>query len=295
MDTRGLYYFMQVHQKKSISKAAQHLHLSQQGLSAILDKLEKEMGVKLLKRSISGTRLTKNGEYLLSCAKEILKIEKECRLHFNRFKNNTEFLPIACAFGTYRTLVSQYVKTFETRKNNTLIEITEHPDVFCERVLEDSIVDIGFTTNSMNSPTFESHLLASYQVYAIVHESCHLARRSTLNIKILEGLPIIIMSRNFQIYRDFISHCTISDFVPDVQFEAAEIALVHRLAEKGEGIGITVKPLYEEYIQPYMRLIPFEEDTFTWRIYLTVRKSLQLNSTGRHFSHYVLSSACAPV
>lgn len=290
MDTKALYYFTQVYQKGSISKAAQYLHLSQQGLCAILDKLEAEVGAKLLKRTSRGTYLTAEGMYLLPRAEEILEIEKECLLFFNRFKKDTEVLSFACAFGTYRTLVRKYAEIFRTHKEDLQMDMTEHPDIFCERVLKEGIVNLGFTTRSMNSTVFESYLLKSYQVCAVAHEAFQLDKYSTLDISQLKGLPIILMNRNFRIHRDFVTRCISSGFSPVLQFEAAEIALVHRLAEKGEGIGITLKSLYEEYTQPHVQLIPFADVTFTWSIYLTFRRSLQLNSTAKEFCRYVLSA-----
>lgn len=290
MDTKTLHYFTQVCQKGSISKAAQSLHLSQQGLCTILDKLEAEIGVKLLKRTKRGTRLTADGMYLLSRAEEILQIEKECRMYFERFKEDTEVLSIACAFGTYGTLVREFAETFKTRKKGLRIDLTEHPDIFCERVLREGVADVGFTTKSMDNTVFESHLLKSHQVCAVVHESFPLAQYQAVDIRQLKGLPIILMNKNFHIHQDFICRCAAWEFTPIFQFEAAEIAMVHRLAEKGEGIGITLKPIYEEYMQPHMRIIPFTDATFTWNIYLTIRRFLKPNSTAEEFCRYALSA-----
>lgn len=50
MDLEGLHSFATIAKEKSISKAAQTLHVTQPTLSARIRKLEEGMGVKLLDR-----------------------------------------------------------------------------------------------------------------------------------------------------------------------------------------------------------------------------------------------------
>lgn len=73
MDTKALHCFLQVCQSGSLSKAAQHLHISQQGPGTILDRLEKELGFKLFRRDARGMHLTMEGRYFLPHAQKIME------------------------------------------------------------------------------------------------------------------------------------------------------------------------------------------------------------------------------
>ncbi|MFC3801576.1 LysR family transcriptional regulator [Cohnella sp. GCM10012308] len=66
MDMEGLHSFVAVAREKSISRAAQALHVTQPTLSARLKKLERDLGVSLLERSWDGIRLTKHGRFFLT-------------------------------------------------------------------------------------------------------------------------------------------------------------------------------------------------------------------------------------
>ncbi len=61
MDFRVLNYFLTVAQEKTISKAAESLHLSQPTLSKQLKELEEELGVQLFTRGNREITLTEDG------------------------------------------------------------------------------------------------------------------------------------------------------------------------------------------------------------------------------------------
>jgi hypothetical protein len=58
MRVEWLYSFMEVVRCKSLSKASEHLHISQPGLSKQIRQLESALGVALFDRSTAGVTLT---------------------------------------------------------------------------------------------------------------------------------------------------------------------------------------------------------------------------------------------
>lgn len=64
MDLRKLRYFAGVVEARSMSKAAERLHVAQPALSKSLRSLEEELGTALLKRSSRGVAVTDAGERL---------------------------------------------------------------------------------------------------------------------------------------------------------------------------------------------------------------------------------------
>jgi DNA-binding transcriptional LysR family regulator len=61
MDTSDMKCFSVLCSCKSVSRAAENLFMSQQGVSNLLQRLEKELGVELFKRTRNGLELTKYG------------------------------------------------------------------------------------------------------------------------------------------------------------------------------------------------------------------------------------------
>ena len=73
MDTNNLRYFAAVAQYGSITRAAKAMYISQPQLSHIIKQLEKEMGLTLFRRTSQGTRLTLDGQRILTHSKVILR------------------------------------------------------------------------------------------------------------------------------------------------------------------------------------------------------------------------------
>lgn len=73
MDTNNLRYFAAVAKYGSITQAAKAMYISQPQLSHIIKQLEQEMGLTLFRRTSQGTRLTVDGQRVLSHCKVILR------------------------------------------------------------------------------------------------------------------------------------------------------------------------------------------------------------------------------
>lgn len=72
MDFRNLRYFVEIVERGSMKRAAESLYVAQPALSQQVKKLEEELGVKLLARSVRGVVPTEAGRELLTRARLIL-------------------------------------------------------------------------------------------------------------------------------------------------------------------------------------------------------------------------------
>ena len=72
MELRELRSFVAVAEEGGLSAAARRLHVSQSALSQTIQSIERQLGVQLLIRTSTGTRLTEAGSVLLTEAWELL-------------------------------------------------------------------------------------------------------------------------------------------------------------------------------------------------------------------------------
>ena len=86
MELRVLRYYLAVVQERSISRAAEHLNLTQPTLSRQLAELEEELGTKLMIRGKRGhgVTLTEDGNLLKSRAMEIVDLADRAETEFSR-------------------------------------------------------------------------------------------------------------------------------------------------------------------------------------------------------------------
>src|SRR5690606_28313745 len=73
MTLRQLLYFVRIVEIGSLSRAAQALHVAQPALSQQMNRLEEELGVKLLLRSVRGVTPTEAGLAVYRQAQALLK------------------------------------------------------------------------------------------------------------------------------------------------------------------------------------------------------------------------------
>ena len=87
MEIRVLKYFLAVAREGSITKAANHLHLTQPTLSRQLQDLERELGQKLLIRGQHNVTLTPEGHTLRQRAEEIIDMVNKTEQEFRSIKD----------------------------------------------------------------------------------------------------------------------------------------------------------------------------------------------------------------
>lgn len=100
MDFHHLKYFVEVADKKSFSKAARTLHISQSAISRTIKALEEELGVVLFMRNAKAVELTDAGTIFLSHAKRVvfmfehLKTTSKMNSNWNRARFSSACPPL---------------------------------------------------------------------------------------------------------------------------------------------------------------------------------------------------------
>ena len=84
---KEMKYFYTLYQRKSFSKAAEDLFITQPTLSLTIKRLEQEVGVPLFDRSTTPIEATEEGEVYARAAEKVLRIDKELRDYFFHVQN----------------------------------------------------------------------------------------------------------------------------------------------------------------------------------------------------------------
>lgn len=272
MDIKTLYYFTQIHRYGSMSQAANHLFISQQGLSSIMARFEKELGCKLFHRTPQGVQLTVEGRHLLPRAERILEITEEISQYLGKKSDSTQTLRIGCAFGVYNGVARKFLSPFQAEYPNLQINIREYPDLLCEEALKNHEIDLAFSPRPIHLSHFDVTPLEKQPFHAIIHQSSPLFHLKQLKLQQLENQPFVLLNNQFHIHYHFIKACSLAGFSPNIQFEVAEVALSHRIVEKGQAIGLGTSSVYGEYIKPDVKLTPLVPPELVWDICLIQRK-----------------------
>lgn len=91
MEIRVLEYYISIVEHKSITRAAEALHISQSTLSRQIMDMEDRLGVTLFERGRREISLTEDGDFLYQRAKEIIQLadDTEKKIHAGQSLSGT--------------------------------------------------------------------------------------------------------------------------------------------------------------------------------------------------------------
>lgn len=150
-------YVMALCQKRSFSKAAKSLYISQPALSKAISSLEKELGAVLFDRSTNDLQPTEACLFYLQCAKQIADTENSIHDYFNSLRNleagtlsigTTSFY---CCYSLPRSL--QPFSRLHPGLQINLIEQTSNQQLLA--MLKNGTLDLALSVNPHGFEAFQ--------------------------------------------------------------------------------------------------------------------------------------------
>lgn len=179
MELRHLRYFCAVAETLHFSRAAERLHVTQPALSRQIRDLEAELGVTLLRRQHTATKLTPAGETFLRRAREILTAAEAAVREARQAGRQLRF-------GHYGTLWTEYfgpaLRAFAKRHPDYALQPIELTPVELVTALQQHELDfalVGTVTPALQRE-FATRLLCTLEMQLALAADHPLAKRRTL-------------------------------------------------------------------------------------------------------------------
>ncbi|WP_086444570.1 LysR family transcriptional regulator [Candidatus Enterococcus lemimoniae] len=198
MELRVLTYFLTVAREKTISKAAEVLHLSQPTLSKQLKELEEELGVTLFTRGNRFITLTEDGIYLMNRGKEILSLVDSTMTNLTK----NEVISGQITIGGGETQAFEFLShiLYELRDNYPEINIhlySGNADDVLEKI-DKGLLDFGLVIDPVEKQKYEYIRLPLIDSWGILVNNSHpLAKKKTVQPKDIQRMPLLISNQSF--------------------------------------------------------------------------------------------------
>jgi len=182
MDIRQLEYFLTVSRLGNITKAAEEQHIAQPSLSAALNKLEEELGVKLLRRSNKGVELTKAGIYLAERARLIVSAITETKQGLLDFKEQQEIrlgMPATIGSRLRECLLDNFTEHFP----HINLNMETLGTVAILQGLEEKKIDLGYTVIDGLDESYKIRPVQQGEIYAVVAANSELCQQGTFTLQ----------------------------------------------------------------------------------------------------------------
>lgn len=218
MTLQQLKYLVTVAECKNITVAAEKLFISQPSLSAAIHNLEKEMGVTAFVRSNKGVSVTREGEELLSFARNLLE---QADIMKDRFCNDKSRMPkfsVSCqhysfAVNAFVDVVNKYdanVYSFilrETQTGEIIDDVANGRSELGILYLFEQNEDVLTKLFKKNDLVFEEIFKASPHVF--ISKNHPLANNEIITLEELKPYPYLVYEQgkrnSFYFSEEFLS------------------------------------------------------------------------------------------
>ena len=238
MDSLKFYALLRAVEHGSLTKAAEELGYTQAGLTHMMNRLEKEIGITLLQRTKSGVALTPDGKKLLplirSFSEQGLKLEKAIR---NLTENNDTVIRIASYASITNhwlpVIISNFQKDFP--KVRFELHVGNHDEI-C-RLVSDDEIDLGFTSKQDILHGDWIHL-QNDPLYAVLPPDCEIDSES-VPVSIFNNKAFFMPTYGFDY--DIMKTLKENNLNPLINRTALDDATVVSMVSHGLGYSILPK------------------------------------------------------
>lgn len=190
MELLQIRQFKAIAEIGNMTKAAENLHVSQPTLSAMLKRLEGELGLNLFVREKNRLHLTEAGHILLHHASILLEAEQNALDALERFKRRETELRVGfCDPGPMWYYYPRYsmTKPQKEMKAEVYLDLTHQISSLIDRTY-----DILISYGPVEHPELESTPMVHEYFMLSVAKNSPLANRSSICIR-EEKIPVILL------------------------------------------------------------------------------------------------------
>lgn len=293
MQLHQLRYMVSVADEGGFTRAATQLRVAQPSVSAAVRALERELGIELFHRSGGEVTLTPAGEALLPWARQVLADCEAGRAAVGDLMGLRRGRLSLGATPTLTTeLLAPILADFHHRYPHLEISLREEGSGRLVTALERGELDLAVVVLPVERSWVRTEALVQEQLVLAVPAGHPLAERSSVSIKDLEGLPLVMFREGYDLRESTLSVCRDAGFAPTFSVEGPEMD--GALALTAAGMGATVVPISVITDGGPLIGVPFHDVALRRTIGLAYRQDRRLPPAARAFADTLRALVASP-
>jgi len=291
MNLKRLEYFCQLAELGNFTRAAQTVGIAQPALTVAIQKLEQEVGLKLINRADKNFLLTAEGVVLYKLATQLISQAKQIELELEELKDlerGTIRFGVPAMMGSY--YFPKILTEFKQKYPKIKIHLVDQGTVALEKKLLDSELDLALIRSDLENPQLRYTKLINEEVVAGMSSSHSLAAEKTISLAQFCQQPLVLFHEGYFL-REVVSQYSKKHQLPlDIRMETNLIELQKSLVRNEVGITTCLSRILQNEQQ--MTSIPFEPK-IEFKLSLAWKKNHYLSKASKVFMTY-LSSTVEP-
>ncbi|MDQ1145656.1 DNA-binding transcriptional LysR family regulator [Bacillus sp. SORGH_AS 510] len=288
MELRQLRLFIEVAKHKSITKAAENMHLSQPALSKSIISLEEELGMILIIRTNKTSDLTDAGKVVLEYALRMTVLLDEMKTTLNDLTNLSRGqinigLPPFIGSLFFPRVIAKFHQAFP----NIELNITEYGGARVVKSVEEGEFELGVAVLPLDEQQFSVYPIVEEEMRLLVYKDHHLATRKEVELKELMDEEFIFYHEEFALNQIMRNHFIASGFEPKILFKSSQWDLMTEMVAANLGITILPQSICNRAFNSDLKIIRLKNDIM-WRLAVITKKDRYISNAGRIFIDFIL-------
>jgi DNA-binding transcriptional LysR family regulator len=238
--------FFLVAKEKSITKAANALHITQPAVTMQIKAFEKNLDVKLLRKSGKELQLTDMGNVLYGYAERIFQIVEELEYALKSYGDLTQG---SLTIGTTRSFARHLMPGLLSRFQERFPNVKVYLKVGSSQEIADSVAafkfDLGIIGRLPHMNKLKSLPYTKEEFCVVISPNHRLASKSSISLSELKNEPIIIRESGSGSRHAILSLLASHNMKPSVLVEAGSVEFIKEYIIKERGISFLYKPEIE--------------------------------------------------
>lgn len=252
--------FVTVAEELHFGRAAERLHMTQPPLSRQIQKLERELGLVLLRRKPRAVSLTPAGEaFLDECRQLLLRVEHAPRRARLIADGQVGVVRLGYTAASAYSVLGPLLTTFRERAPRVTIELHEMVTPQQIEALHNEGLDLGIGRPPFPKESIDSTLLLTEDLVVVVPDGHPLATRERpVTVEELEDEPIIMHSPTEARYFHELAARIMTVRPERISHTSSQVLTMVALASEGHGVALVPRSA-ERFAAGYqVSMLPIE-------------------------------------
>ena len=237
MELYNLKVFMTVANERSFSRAAEVLQRTQPAITLAVQKLERDLGEKLLDRSGRDLTLTDSGRVVLEYSRRFDNLGRELQTSLAELRDVAAGRLVIGANETTSLYLMQHILKYRQRYPKVKVQMRRSLSSKIPAQVFDGDLEFGVITYDPEDERLDSHVLCRDHLAFVVSPDHRLAKQEVVSIQDLGG-ESFVAHNVISPYRDVVLKAFQRAKVPlnmDVEMPTAET--IRMMVARNEGVA----------------------------------------------------------
>lgn len=249
MELYALEVFLTVVTEKNFSRAAQKLYRTQPAVSLALQRLEQELGERLIDRSPKDFALTDAGRTVLEYAHRFVNLQQELNNALAELRDKSAGRLTIGANESTTIYLLRHIERYRKLYPKVKVTVRRSLSSKIPSELLDGNLELGVISYDPGDERIQSQVIYSDSLAFVVSPDHRLARRKSISITDLGG-EIFVAHNVISPYRETVVRTFREHHVPlQMEIEMPTIETIRKLVQGNQGVAFLPRMCVESEIE----------------------------------------------